>query len=63
MVISEPPPAFVLCVRGEKFELGEPLTAAAGSYVEAAFGLLTRLSGQPTLVEWELAALRLRASD
>ena len=58
-----PPPAFVLCVRGEKFELGEPLTAAAGSYVEAAFGLLTRLSGQPTLVEWELAALRLRASD
>lgn len=52
-----PPPAFVLCARGERFELGEPLTAAAVSYVEVAFGLLTRLSGQPTLVEWERAAL------
>ena len=53
----EPPPAFVLCVRGEKFELGEPLTAAAVSYLEAAFGLLKRLFGQPTLLEWEQAAL------
>src|SRR5512146_825962 len=25
----EPPPAFVLCVRGERFELGEGLSAAA----------------------------------
>jgi len=25
----EPPPAFVLCVRGEQFELGEPLSPAA----------------------------------
>lgn len=36
-VTDEPPPeAWVLCVRGESFELGEPLSAAAAGRLEAA---------------------------
>ncbi|MDD2743723.1 MAG: hydrogenase maturation protease [Rhodocyclaceae bacterium] len=49
---SEPPPSFVLCVRGEKFELGEPLTATALSYVDAAFALLIELCRKAVQVEW-----------
>jgi hydrogenase maturation protease len=49
---AEPPPAFVLCVSGEEFELGEPLSAAAESHLEAAFDLLMQLCRQPVLAEW-----------
>ncbi len=40
---SEPPPSFVLCVRGESFELGEPLSEAAQQRVEQAVILLQDL--------------------
>lgn len=53
----EPPPAFVLCVRGEEFELGEPLSAAAESHLDAAFGLLAQLCRQAVLVEWTKAMI------
>jgi hydrogenase maturation protease len=46
------PPSFVLCVRGENFELGEPLTAAAQAHAESAFALLTRLCSMPKLDFW-----------
>ena len=52
---TEPPPSFVLCVRGEKFELGEPLTAAAENHATLAFELLMGLCRQPTLADWEQA--------
>ncbi len=48
-----PPPAFVLCVRGESFELGEALSPAATQAADAAFGLLTRLCRQPDLAVWQ----------
>ena len=48
----QPPPSFVLCVSGEKFELGEPLTATASNHVEAAFALLTQLCRHASLAEW-----------
>lgn len=48
-----PPPAFVLCVRGERFELGEGLSDAAGGHAEAAFALLKRLVGSPDLATWQ----------
>ena len=54
---TEPPPAFVLCVRGEEFELGEPLSAAAESHLEAAFDLLMQLCRQAALSDWTRAAL------
>ena len=49
---SAPPPAFVLCVRGEEFELGEPLSAAASQHCAAALDLLTQLCRQHSHSAW-----------
>lgn len=35
-VVGEPPPAWVLAIRGSRFELGEDLTPAAAANLEAA---------------------------
>lgn len=53
---GEPPPAFVLCVRGESFELGEPLSAAAEAHAAAAFACLQRLCRAPRLDAWRTEA-------
>lgn len=53
---AEPPPAFVLCVRGEQFELGEPLSVAAAGYLEDAWQLLRQLARKSVPTEWERAA-------
>ena len=37
---QEPPEAWVLCVRGESFELGESLSRAAADHLEAAWPAL-----------------------
>jgi hydrogenase maturation protease len=42
VVDATPPPAQVLCVRGERFELGEGLSAAAAAHLEAAWPALQR---------------------
>ena len=42
----EPPPSFVLCVRGECFELGEGLSPEALGRVNEAMSLLERLIRQ-----------------
>lgn len=34
--VGEPPEAWVLAIRGERFELGEPLSASATAHLEAA---------------------------
>jgi hydrogenase maturation protease len=52
---AEPPPAFVLCIRGEQFELGTPLSAAAENNLQSAFELLKQLCRQPSLEAWEQA--------
>jgi len=41
-----PPPAFVLCVRGESFELGADLTVTAKANLEAAWTHLMNLCRQ-----------------
>jgi len=38
-----PPEAWLLCVRGESFELGAPLSAEAGRHLDAAWTQLARL--------------------
>lgn len=53
---KEPPPAFVLCVRGEKFGLGEALSAEATAGVDAAFGMLKDLCQVASLDGWKKAA-------
>jgi len=37
---EEPPEAWLLCVRGESFELGDALSAAAGEHLAAAWAAL-----------------------
>lgn len=39
---AEPPPAQVLCVCGDRYELGEGLSAAAAAHLEAAWAALQR---------------------
>jgi hydrogenase maturation protease len=51
-----PPPAFVLCVRGECFELGTALSPAAESHAAAAFDLLKELCRRPDAVSWAALA-------
>jgi hydrogenase maturation protease len=53
---SEPPPSFVLCVRGEHFELGEGLSRAAEMHVEAAWRHLTQLCCRPDAALWHAMA-------
>jgi hydrogenase maturation protease len=48
----EPPPSFVLCVRGERFDLGEGLTSEALGRMEGAMGLLEQLMSERTLAGW-----------
>lgn len=59
----EPPPSFVLCVRGERFALGEELTPEALGRLNAAMGLLARLMAQPGLAEWAAAEAWLSPED
>jgi hydrogenase maturation protease len=47
------PPAFLLSVRGESFELGEPLSRAAVENRDAALALLVQLCSQPNLKVWQ----------
>ncbi|MDP1831053.1 MAG: hydrogenase maturation protease [Geothrix sp.] len=47
-----PPPAFVLSVRGECFELGAPLSPEAEVHAEAAWGLLQELMADPRPESW-----------
>lgn len=42
---SEPPEAWLLCVRGESFELGEPLSTAAAAHLESAWAALLEACG------------------
>jgi hydrogenase maturation protease len=49
---AEPPPSFVLCVRGERFELGEGLSGPAQAHVEAAWEHLMRLCREPDAALW-----------
>lgn len=48
----EPPPSFVLCVRGEHFDLGEGLSPEAEVRVDQAMALLARLMMMRSLAEW-----------
>lgn len=50
---ASPPPAFILCLAGESFELGEPLSAAAAEHLEAGFAFCQRLFASPSLPSWQ----------
>ncbi len=52
IALTDPPPAFVLCVSGEQFELGAGMSAAAKTHVEAAWHKLQLLCEQPDAARW-----------
>ena len=52
-----PPPSFALCVRGERFELGEGLSAEAAERLEAASAFLEALMRAPSVESWRRVAL------
>jgi hydrogenase maturation protease len=49
---AEPPPAFVLCVRGEQFELGAPMSAVATERLAQASAFVRRLCAEPEVTAW-----------
>jgi hydrogenase maturation protease len=49
---APPPPAFQLAIRGESFELGEPLSAAAEDNLAAALAFADRLFTTPQIEIW-----------
>ncbi|GAO36349.1 Ni/Fe hydrogenase [Sulfuricella sp. T08] len=51
------PPSFLLSVRGESFNLGEPLSPAAVENRDAALALLVQLCSQPNLNVWQTLLL------
>jgi hydrogenase maturation protease len=48
-----PPEVFILCIFGERFELGEGLSPQAEIHLAAAFEFGKTLLANPTLVDWE----------
>lgn len=49
---TEPPPCFLLGIRGERFELGEGLSDAAKANLDAAVELVLELCAHPTPEYW-----------
>jgi hydrogenase maturation protease len=47
-----PPPCFLLAIRGEAFELGQPLSPAAEAHLNAALGFVTELLHTPSPDAW-----------
>jgi hydrogenase maturation protease len=52
-----PPPAFVLCLRGEQFELGSGLSAEATSHLQLARDFMQELLQETTLAAWDARAM------
>ncbi len=50
------PPSFILCVRGERFELGESLSAEAQGRLEAAWAFVEGLMEQRSVEDWRRKA-------
>ena len=50
---QDPPPAYILSLRGERFELGEPLSPAAAANLEAAWAFLQQLLLDGQVAVWE----------
>lgn len=48
-----PPPSFVLCIRGEHFELGEPPSPEAEQLMELAMRFLQKLMQKAEMSFWE----------
>ena len=50
---ESPPPVFVLCIRGEQFELGSSLSLAAENRLEVAMDFMRGLLRETEIAVWE----------
>ncbi len=57
------PPAFVLCLRGEQFELGAPVSAEAAGRVNEALDFMQGLLRQADVKSWDAQARALAVAD
>ncbi len=57
------PPAFVLCICGEQFELGEPISAQAEERLDKALGYVQDLLQHAEEKSWETCVRSLKGSD
>ena len=53
---ESPPPAFVLCIRGEQFELGCALSPEAENRLEVAMDFIQSLLRETEIATWEMHA-------
>ncbi|TLS68267.1 hydrogenase maturation protease [Mariprofundus erugo] len=53
---QEPPPAFLLRIRGYQFELGESLSRQAGGHLDAAIDFVQQRCRQPHATAWQESA-------
>lgn len=51
---ESPPPSFLLCLRGEQFELGAALSPAAKNRLEAAMDFMQSLLREAEVAVWEM---------
>jgi hydrogenase maturation protease len=58
-----PPPAFLLCVRGDSFELGDDLSEDVSERCEIAWAFLQHLDQDRSLEAWRGAAAALAAES
>jgi hydrogenase maturation protease len=56
-----PPPSFTLCVRGERFELGEGLSLVASERLESAWAFVQDLMAELSVEGWRRKARRMSA--
>jgi hypothetical protein len=52
------PPAYALAIRGERFELGEPIGDGPRRSLDAATAFAQRLLGEPDPIVWDRLAAR-----
>jgi hydrogenase maturation protease len=55
---ATPPDVFILCIRGERFELGEGLSPQADDHLDAAMEFSKMLLTKPFAVAWENMCLK-----
>ena len=53
---AAPPPSFLLGIRGDRFELGEPVSDDAAGNLACAVAFTVRLLARPDVAGWEAAA-------
>ena len=56
---ESPPPSFLLCLRGEQFELGAALSPAAKNRLEAAMDFMQSLLREAEVAVWEMQTQQL----